>query len=191
MSTAVEVSEPGPGDGSTVQRASEARFTEWFERDYPRIVGVARQVLDAEGTTPASLRLAEELTVEAFSRLRWTRRRDDAATTALLRRTLDGCMDALVGHPGMLTVHPELLGPDMDPGPTLRVAELHGALATMRAPDRHVGLLALAGGYAPSSVAALLLRPLDEVLERLARVGTRISDGRRLGLSAPSGPVEQ
>ena len=91
----------------------------------------------------------------------------------------------------MVTVHPDLLGPDMDPGPTLRISELQGALATMRAPDRHVGLLALAAGYAPSSVSVLLLRPLDEVLERLARVGTRISDGRRLGMSVPTGPVER
>lgn len=191
MSSAVEVSEAGPDDGSPRRGSADRAFREWFDRDYPRVVGVARRVLDPAARTPASLQLAEDLTVESFSRLRWTRRRGSVATTALLRRTLDGCMDSLVGHPGELSVHPELLGPDMALDPALSVAELHGALATMRAPDRHVGLLALGGGYAPSSVALLLQRPLDEVLGRLARVGTRITDARRLGLAGPTGTEDR
>ena len=50
MSAVVEVHESGPGDGdgTPAPRTGDARFAEWFDRDYPRIVGVARQVLDAE-----------------------------------------------------------------------------------------------------------------------------------------------
>jgi DNA-directed RNA polymerase specialized sigma24 family protein len=186
MSSDVELSDAEGADAVVPRPSGDLRFAAWFERDYPRVVGVARRVLDPEQRSDASLPLAEELTIEAFSRLRWSRRGGPGATTSVLRRTLDGCMDALVGHPGTVDVHPELLGPDMEMDTTLSVAELHDALATMRAADRHVGLLTLAAGYPPSGAALLLHRPLDDVLVRLARVGTRISDARRLGMAGPA-----
>lgn len=157
-------------------------FGEWFTRDYPRVVGVTRRVLDPGERSPASLPTAEQIAVESFSRMRHTRKPGAPATTTLLRRCLDGCMDALFGHPGSVPVHPELLGPEMPVDADLPLAELHDALATMRRADRHVGLLTLAAGYSPAATAALLQRPLDDVLERLARVATRLADARRLGL---------
>jgi DNA-directed RNA polymerase specialized sigma24 family protein len=57
--------------------------------------------------------------------------------------------------------------------------------------DRHVALLCHAAGYAPSEVAALLRRPLDDVLGRLARTATRLADARRLGLVPPAPGVDR
>lgn len=166
---------------------ADERFDRWFTRDYPAMVGVARRVLDRDLRSPASARAAQDIVIEAFSRLRWSRRRDGAATGALLRRTLDGCMDGLVGHPGVVTMPPDVVGTNLGPDGSLPLWELHDALASMRSGDHHVGLIALAGGYSPTDTAALLQRPLEEVLSRLARIGTRISDARRLGLVVPSG----
>ena len=60
----------------------------------------------------------------------------------------------------------------------------------MRRWDRRVGVLALAAGFSPAQIATLVRRPLDEVIERLGRVCTRLADGRRIGFSdeLPAGP---
>lgn len=190
MSSVVEMSEVDPEGEPPRSSSRDQRFAAWFDHDYPRVVGVALRVLDRDARWMSSREVAEDLATEAFSRLRWSRRRGDAATTAVLQRTLDGCLDALVGHPGAVPVHPDVLGLDDDGygDGLLSLAELQEALSTMRTADRHVGLLSLAAGYSPSETSALLQRPLDDVLARLARVGTRLGDARRLGLTEAPQP---
>jgi hypothetical protein len=150
------MSDAAPGHPVGPPVGSSSGTDEWFDRLFPRMVGVVHGVLDPDGRTDTSLASSEDLCTEAFSR---TPRRggDEERTTAVLRRCLDRCMDVMVGD------------------------ELHHALSSMRAPDRHVGLLVHAGGWSPADTAVLLQRPLDEVLQRLARVATRLEDARRLG----------
>jgi DNA-directed RNA polymerase specialized sigma24 family protein len=157
-------------------------FDEWFRRDHPRMVGLARRVIDPAAASSASLLAAERVSVEAFSRLRARRISDvDARTTAAVHATLDACLDRLLGHPGEVRVHTDALGDDVDFDGHLPLAELHRALEGMRRQDRRVGLLVLAASYRPEQAASLLARPLDDVLERVARIGTRLADARRVG----------
>lgn len=166
---------------------------EWFERDYPRLVGLARRVLDRDGRAATSLGAAEDVVVEACSRVARRRRRSSEGPAGdVVGRTLDGCLDLLVGHPGRLVVEPgapsdgDATG---DPAPLGEVAmwELHEALATMRTADRHVGLLVLAAGYSPEEAAALLERSVRDVAARRERVLERLGDARRLGITIPVG----
>lgn len=161
----------------------------WFDRVYPQVVGVVRRVLDRDGRVPSSTTLAEQVCTEAFSRRRGPGRDQERATTAVLGRALDLCLDELVGHPGSVPVRPELVGDEFAAGDVVSLSELQTALSSMRRDDRRVGLLVLAAGYSPADAAALLQVPLDEVLGHLGRVGTRLEDGRRLGLVAGSSGV--
>lgn len=190
MSSSLRVDEV---DGGGVPRRRGAGFRDaaWFDREYPRMVGVVRRVLDREHRSDASLAAAEDICVEAFSRTGRSRDGDDARSDRVLRRCLNGCMDVLVGHPGTVPVHPDLLGAEFDLGDRMPLAELHQALSSMGTTDRHVALLCHAAGYAPSEVAALLRRPLDDVLGRLARTATRLADARRLGLVPPAPGVDR
>lgn len=149
------MSDAAPGHPGGQPFGSSSGTDEWFDRQYPRMVGVVHALLVADGSD-APLGAAEDLCVEAFSR---TPRRgdDEQRTTAVLRRCLDRCLDVMVG------------------------GELTTALSSMRGPDRRVGLLVHAGGWSPADAAALLQLPLDEVLRRSQRVATRLEDARRLG----------
>lgn len=149
------MSDAAPGHPVGPPVGSSSGSDEWFDRQYPRMVGVVHALLVADGSD-APLGAAEDLCVEAFSRTP-SRGEDEQRTTAVLRRCLDGCLDVMVG------------------------GELTPALSSMRAPDRHVGLLVHAGEWSPSDAAALLQLPLDEVLRRAQRVETRLEDARRLG----------
>ena len=154
---------PTGSTGAAEERAApvpggDVVFTGRFERWYAPLVGLARRIVDPTATTPASLDLSEQIVVER-------------------------CLDEMVGHPGTVPLHYEILGPDIDFDGELPVAELHGALTGMRRRDRRVGVLALAAGFSPTQVATLLQRPLDETIDRVARVCTRLADGRRIGLT--------
>lgn len=184
MSAAVQLAIDGPEPPSR----SPSAFDHWFDREYPRIVGVVRRVLDPEQVTPASLTTAEELSVEAFSRLRRRRTPGDADTTRVLRRSLSGCMEAMVGHPGSVTLPRQLVG--FDDGEELPLSELQEVLATMRVPDRHSGLLVLAAGYSPTEAATLLQQSPVHVVRHVERVATRIADARSLGLYGTASPVD-
>jgi len=153
-----------------------------FDSLYPAAVGLARRVLDRDGSALArSLPVAEELALDALVR---------AAGVGGTARTLrpgrvvallaDGCLERLVGHPGTVPLHPELLGPDIEFDGTLPMAELQEALCDLRRRDRRVGVLVLAAGLEPTQTAALLDLPLPETLRSLARIGTRLADGRRV-----------
>jgi DNA-directed RNA polymerase specialized sigma24 family protein len=156
---------------------------EWFERDLPAMVGLARRVLDREQASAASREVAEHVAVEAFAARRRRRRpiEPEALTTAAVRSTLDGCLDRLVGHPGIVSVHADALGEQVDFDGELPLSELHDALEGMRRGDRRVGLLVLAAGYRPEQAACLLDTSLEDVLERAGRIGTRLADARRVG----------
>lgn len=174
---------PDPAVSSDPDRA----FDEWFLRDHPMAVGLARRLLDPGEAVDASLAVAERVAADAFAPLRWTSRPgDDAATTTLIGRVLDECLEHMVGHPGTVALHPDLLGSGSVDG-LVSLSELHDALADMRRGDRRVGLLALGGGYGPSDVAALLDLPAAEVLERLERVAGRLADLRLVGIEPDSG----
>ena len=149
------MSDATPGHPVDPTVGSSSGTDEWFDRQYPRMVGVMQALLDADGSE-APLDAAEDLCIEAFSRTP-SRGDDEQRTTAVLRRCLDRCLDVMVG--GELTL----------------------ALSSMRAPDRHVGLLVHAGGWSPADAAVLLQLPLDEVVRRVQRVATRVEDARRLG----------
>lgn len=187
MSSVVELTGSGGESTDRGRGRRDRQFEDWFRPTYPLLVGLARRVLDAQKSSPASLGTAEDLVVDAVARRRW-RRVDDDATEALIGRVLDGCSDAMVGHPGSVPTPPHVSEHGLGSGDRLQLAELHEALASMRRADRHVGLLGVAGGYSASEVALLLGRPLQDVLARLARVGTRIADARRVGLAPLSDP---
>ncbi len=170
--------------GSTVTPGEDALFAGRFDRWYGPLVGLARRVLDPTTATAASLERAEQIVVDVFVARRFTVGADEPSDVAhLVGDVAEHCLDAMVGHPGSVPLHYEILGPDIDFDGELPLAELHGALNGMRRRDRRVGVLALAAGFSPSQVATLLRRPLDEVIDRVARVCTRLADGRRIGLS--------
>jgi len=154
-----------------------------FDRVYPSAVGVARRVLDRDGVAlGSSLPLAEEIAMEAFVRCAGPQLRDDHRGVAkVMCRVADSSLDRIVGHPGMVPLHPELLGAEVEFDGWLPISELQQALCDLRRTDRRVGVLALAAGFTPTEVSALLDLALDETLRRLARVGVRLADGRRLG----------
>lgn len=183
MSTAVV----GPGRDSTSsgeQSGRDPAFDAFFDRWYAPLVGLARRSIDPRAVTGASLATAEELAVDALARLRHRLDADESENVAAAVATIaDGAVDRLVGHPGSVPLHYEILGPDVDFDGELPLAELHRAISGMRRRDRRVGVLALACGLSPSQVATLTLDPLDDVLERVARVCTRLADGRRIGLT--------
>ena len=156
-----------------------------FDAAYPAAVGIARRVLDPQRQVlTSSLPAAEEIAQDAFARLGPSGHRDrSAATAALMSRVADGCVDRLVGHPGSVELHPEVLGPDLDVDGRLPLAELQEALCDVRRRDRRVGLLVLGAGLSPVEVSSLLRLPLEETLRCLARVGTRLADGRRIGVA--------
>ncbi len=171
----------------TDERAERHRdpvFTSRFERWYGPLVGLARHVLDPGAATERSLERAEDIVVDVFGAHRHRGGSDESAEVAqLVAEVADGCLAAMVGHPGSVPLHYEILGPDVDFDGQLPLAELHGSLNGMRRIDRRIGVLALAAGFSPAQVATLLQRPLDDVIDRLARVCTRLADGRRIGLS--------
>ena len=170
---------------------SPDRADSLFERTYPAAVGVARRVLDRDGVVLDSSRpLAEEVAMEAFVRCSSSPVRDDHHGAAkIISQVADSCLDRLVGHPGTVPLHPELLGADIEFDGMLPIAELQEALCDLRRRDRRVGVLALAGGLGPTEVASLLDLPLAETLRSLARIGTRLADGRRLGADHLVGTV--
>lgn len=171
------------GEGPT-EAPKDPSFDEWFRRDYPLVVGLCRRILDLGQAIDSSLVLAEEIAVQAFTRMRFAKLPGDGSeTTEIMVMALDECLEHMVGHPGTVALHHELLGGDIDFDGLLPLSELHETLAGMRRGDRRVGLLALGAGYSPAEVAVLLEEPLDEVLARLARVSVRLADGRRIGLS--------
>lgn len=161
-------------------------FDRLFDAVYPSAVGLARRVLDRDSEALASsMPVAEQIAQEAFARADGRHLRDDVRGTArIMARVADSCLDRLVGHPGRVPLHPELLGPDIEFDGELPMSELQEALCDLRRRDRRVGLLVLAAGLSPVEVAALLDLPLDETLRGLARVGTRLADGRRVRSSA-------
>ncbi len=165
-------------------RGGGAVFAGCVDRWYGPLVGLARRILDPTTATPASLANAERITIDAFAARRFTFGDDESSDVAhLVCEVADRCLDEMVGHPGTVPLHYEILGPDIDFDGALPLAELHGALNGMRRWDRRVGVLALAAGFSPSQVATLVHRPLDEVIDRVARVCTRLADGRRIGLT--------
>lgn len=171
-----------PATGRRRRERAPDGFDRLFDAAYPSAVGLARRVLDRDGAALASsVPLAEQIVQEAFARADGHHLRDDVrGTSRLMARVADSCLDRLVGHPGTVPLHPELLGPDIEFDGELPIAELQQALCDLRRRDRRVGLLVLAAGLRPVEVAALLDLPLEEVLRCLARVGTRLADGRRV-----------
>jgi hypothetical protein len=167
-------------DGSESPARSPSADDVWFDREYPRIVGVVRRVLDPHHRTAASLVTAEELGVEAFSRVRRRRSPGTSDTTRVLQRALSACMEALVGHPGTVPVPRQLQG--LDDSEELSLNELQEVMGTMRVADRHSGLLVLAAGYSPTDAAMLLQLSPVRVVRHVERVATRIADARSLGL---------
>lgn len=162
---------------------ADAVFTGFFDRWYAPLVGLTRRCLDPGDRSDASLAAAEQIAVDAFVELRHSLGADAAADVGrLVVSVADASIDALVGHPGSVPLHYEILGPDVDFDGDLPLGELHHALTEVRRWDARVGVLALAAGLSPAQVATLLRRPLDEVLERLGRVCTRLADGRRIGM---------
>lgn len=181
----------GPAAAPAPLSSGDATFGARFDRWYGPVVGLARRIIDPSGATPASLVTAEQVVVDAFAAHRYAigdHESDDVAQ--LVCDVADRCLDTMVGHPGTVPLHYEILGPDIDFDGALPLAELHGALNGMRRWDRRVGVLALAAGFSPAQIATLVRRPLDEVIERLGRVCTRLADGRRIGFSdeLPAGP---
>ena len=171
-------------DTVRADRSADAVFAGCFDRWYGPLVGLARRVLDPTSATAASLANAERIVIDAFAAHRFSFGHDEASDVAhLVCDIADRCLDAMVGHPGTVPLHYEILGPDIDFDGELPLAELHGTLNGMRRWDRRIGVLALAAGFSPSQVATLVHRPLDEVIDRLARVCTRLADGRRIGLT--------
>ncbi|MHB1137473.1 MAG: hypothetical protein ACYC2O_00865 [Microthrixaceae bacterium] len=142
-------------------------------------------MLDPRRSVPdSSVPAAEQIAQDAFARVRSTGRTDArAATAALVACVADACVDRLVGHPGSVELHPEVLGPDLDFDGRLPLAELQEVLCDVRRRDRRVGLLVIGAGLRPMEVSSLLGLPLQETLRCLARVGTRLSDGRRVGVA--------
>ena len=170
--------------GSSVTHGEDALFAGRFDRWYGPLVGLARRILDPTTATSASLESAEQLVVDVFIARRFTVGADEPTDVAhLVGDVAEHCLESMVGHPGTVPLHYEILGPDIDFDGELPLAELHGALNGMRRWDRRVGVLALAAGFSPSQVATLLRRPLDEVIDRVARVCTRLADGRRIGIT--------
>ena len=174
----------GHTPGGVSGHGEDAPFAGRFDRWYGPLVGLARRILDPSAATTASLVSAEQIVVDAFVARRFTIGADEPSDVAhLVGDVAEHCLDAMVGHPGTVPLHYEILGPDIDFDGELPLAELQGALNGMRRWDRRVGVLALAAGLSPSQVATLLRRPLDEVIDRVARVCTRLADGRRIGLT--------
>lgn len=184
MRSADGLSDPAAPTPSAETVDSDAAFTGFFERWYAPVVGLVRRCIDPGDRSSASLVAAEQIAVEAFAELRHSLGEDAAADVArLVVSVADRSIDSLVGHPGSVPLHYEILGPDIDFDGELPLGELHHALTEVRRWDARVGVLALAGALSPAQVATLLRRPLDEVLERLGRVCTRLADGRRVGLT--------
>jgi hypothetical protein len=156
----------------------DRRFDTW----YAATVGLARRVLDRDGAAlGASLPLAEEIATEALVRTGGAPDpADDGHSARLVAFVADATLEHLVGHPGSVPLHPELLGADIDFDGELPMAELQEALCDLRRRDRRVGLLVLGAGLRPVEAAALLGLSLTDTLRCLARVGTRLADGRRV-----------
>jgi DNA-directed RNA polymerase specialized sigma24 family protein len=180
----IELTPDAAGD----EPPERSAFDEWFERDYPLVVGLCRRILDLGATVDASLAVAEDVALEVFTRVRRHRPAGDGSeTVVLIEHALDECLERMVGHPGTVALHPELLETDLDVDGLLPLAELQETLADLRRTDRRIGLLALGGGYSPTEVALLLDHPLEEVLSRLGRISVRLADGRRIGHADPVG----
>lgn len=185
MAVTVEDSALGPGSDPTLLDAPAERHASWFRLEYPRIVGLVRRVIDPQHSSTASLEVAESIATGAFARACTPGKdpaQDGTDRAEVICRVLDQCVERLTGHPGTVPLHYELLGPDIDFDGDLPLSELHDALSGLRRGDRRAGLLGFAAGASPSEVASLLDRPLDETIERLGRVATRLADGRRVGL---------
>ncbi len=185
MPATVEDQERSHARDSTLLDGPAERHANWFRLEYPRVVGLVRRVIDPESSSTASLEVAEAIATRAFGRCSTPGKGpapDGTARTEVICRALDQCVERLTGHPGTVPLHYELLGPDIDFDGDLPLSELHDALSGLRRGDRRAGLLGFAAGASPSEVASLLARPLDETIERLGRVATRLADGRRVGL---------
>lgn len=173
------------GDG----RRPEVDVDEWFDTGHPRMVGLARRVVDPDSSTPSSLEAARVASIRAFAHL-WSRppRDHDARVVATVRAVLDECLPLLMGNPATVQLRRDALGDDVAFDGTLGLAELHDSLQGLGRRTRHSGLLSMAAGLTPVEVAAVLDQPLDLTLEHLAQVRTRLADRRRLGLDHLVGP---
>ncbi|MFN7149841.1 MAG: hypothetical protein ACK4V6_10210 [Microthrixaceae bacterium] len=174
------------GDG----RPPEVDVDEWFDAEHPRMVGLARRVIDPDDSTPASLEAARAASIRAFVRLHHRPPKDrDDRIVATVRTVLDECLPLLMGNPAVVQLRPDALGDDLVFDGTLGLAELHDALQAMGRRARHSGLLSMAAGLSAVEVAALLDEPLDATLEHLGHVSTRLADRRRLGMDHLVGPT--
>jgi hypothetical protein len=163
-------------------RRPEVDADEWFDAEHPRMVGLARLVIDPQSSTPASLEAARGASIRAFARLRRPQQDPDARVVATVRAVLDECLPLLMGSPAVVRLRADALGDDVAFDGTLGLAELHDALQGMGRRARHGGMLSMAAGLSALEVAALLDEPLDATLEHLGHVSTRLADRRRLGM---------
>ncbi len=166
-----------------------------FARAYPASVGLAQRALDRDQVAAVgSTAMSGEVATEALTRAKVQRLSDtDAALRRIMSWTADLTLARLLGHPGRVALpegaKAEDLLPDdlLDDGvgsewgrQGLPLAELHGALVTMRRRDRRVGLVTLGAGLTPRHAAALLGMTSHDVERSLARIGQHLADGRRV-----------
>jgi len=188
-------------DRQAIADRSVGGFDLLFEQACPGLVGLARRVLDREREAPAlSDPVAEEVVIEAFSRARFHHLgANEGAVRRVTSWVADLCLDRLIGHPGRVALPAGSRADDLLPADLLEDGvgtewDVHGlplwemqeALAGARRTDRRVGVICLAAGTTPAETAALLGLSEAEVGSALSRIGTRLSDRRRVATEVES-----
>ncbi len=197
----VDISDSGATTQVVARAPERSDFDLLFARTYPSVVGLARRVLDRDRTAPsASDPVADEVAVEALSRARVHHLRDtDRAAERIIGWAADLCLSRLIGHPGRVALPEGARADELLPADLLEdgvgaewdvhglaLWELQEALSGARRTDRRVGVLCLGCGLPPWQTAALLGLDLDDVTERLGRVGVRLADRRRVSAEVES-----
>ncbi|MGI9577087.1 MAG: hypothetical protein ACR2OH_02685 [Microthrixaceae bacterium] len=186
-----------PSDSEVPDAAAQQRadVDSMVERCLDGAIGLACRSLDPDGLDAQGADVARQLVMRSISDVAQKKvSADDETVRAVMRRTAELAMDALVAHQGSAVPGDgidlaELLPTGVDPGAIapagrLRYAVIQDTLAASRATDRQVAYTTLAASVPVADACTLLGIEEDELRSALLRIG------RRLGETQPqTGPA--
>lgn len=179
-------SDAGHEDPAAQQRAEVDAMV---NRCLDGAMGLACRSLDPDGLDPEGADVARQLVMRSLAdNARKRISDDDESVRAVMRRTAELTMDALVAHGGsavpgvgveLSDILPTGVPPSsVAPGGRVRYAVLQDTLAAARATDREVAYTTLAASIPLSDTSTLLGIAEDDVHSALLRIGRRLGEAQ-------------